>query len=117
MARPDVWRVGDRLVMAPWRERLQAAVTAALAAHHNREPHSDGLAREHVREGVLKQAHPDVAAAVIDGMAASGAVVGRERLALPGRGVALTDEETRGLAGSRERLSEARTDTARRGRA
>ncbi len=97
-ARPDVWRVGDRLVMAEWRGRLEAAVTTALAAHHDGEPHSEGLAREHVREGVLRHAHPDVAAAVIDGMTASGAVRGRDRLALAGRGVAFTDEESRNLA-------------------
>jgi selenocysteine-specific elongation factor len=97
-ARPEIWRVGERLVLASWRAKLEASVAAALRAHHDSEPHSEGLAREQVREGVLGRAHPEIATAVLDGMIGSGAITGRDRLALAGRGVALSDTETRGLA-------------------
>ena len=97
-AGPDVWRVGDRLLAAAWRTTLEARVRAALSAHHDREPHSEGLAREQVREGVLGGAHPEVATAVVDRLVAEGAVRGRDRLSLSGRGVRLTPEETAGLA-------------------
>jgi selenocysteine-specific elongation factor len=105
-ARPDIWRIGDRLVMASWRGRLERAVTEALAAHHDRDPHSEGLAREEVREGVLGEAHADVAGAVLEGMAAAGTIGGRDRLALPGRGVSITAEEAHAL----ERLEQAYRD-------
>ncbi len=72
---------------------LAGAVTAALAAHHDAQPLSDGVPREEVRERVLARAHPDVAAAVLDQLAAEGRIRGRERLALEGRGVTLTAEE------------------------
>jgi selenocysteine-specific elongation factor len=98
VARPDIWRVGERLVLASWRAKLEASVAAALRAHHDGEPHSEGLAREQVREGVLGGAHPEIATAVLDGMIGSGAIRGRDRLALAGRGVALSQTEARGLA-------------------
>jgi selenocysteine-specific elongation factor len=93
-ARPDVWRVGDRLLSASWRAALAEEVTTALAAHHDAQPLSDGLPREEVRERVLARAHPEVATAVLDLLEAKGRIRGRERLALEGRRVTLTDEET-----------------------
>ena len=93
-ARPDVWRVGDRLLSGSWRAALADAVTAALAAHHDAQPLSDGLPREEVRERVLAPAHPEVATAVLDLLEAEGRIRGRERLALEGRRVTLTAEET-----------------------
>ena len=96
--RPDIWPVGDRLLAAAWRPELERRVIAALTAHHDREPHSEGLAREQVREHVLGAAHPAVATAVLDDLEASGRVRGRDRLALPGRGVTLTVAEQEALA-------------------
>jgi selenocysteine-specific elongation factor len=92
-ASDDVWRIGERLLSAKWRSALADAVTVALAAHHDAQPLSDGVPREEVRERVLARAHPDVAAAVLDQLAAERRVRGRERLALEGRGVTLTAEE------------------------
>jgi selenocysteine-specific elongation factor len=93
-ARADVWRIGERLLSAKWRATLADAVTAALAAHHDAQPLSDGVPREEVRERVLAGAHPEVATAVLDLLVAEGRIRGRERLALEGRGVTLTAEET-----------------------
>lgn len=93
-ARPDVWQVGDRLVDGAWRQVLADAVTAALTEHHDRQPLSEGMPREEVRERILARAHADVATAVLDQLAAAGRIRGRERLALQGRGVTLTAEET-----------------------
>lgn len=93
-ARADVWQVGDRVLLASWRSTLAGAVTAALTAHHDSQPLSEGLPREEVRERVLADAHPEVATAVLDLLAAAGTIRGRERLALEGRGVTLTAEET-----------------------
>ncbi len=42
----------------------------------------------------MARAHPDVATAVLDLLDAEGRIRGRERLALEGRGVTLTAEET-----------------------
>jgi selenocysteine-specific elongation factor len=91
--RPDVWQVGDRLLAAPWRAALADLVIAALEAHHDSQPLSDGLSREEVRERVLAGAHPEVATAVLDQLEDAGKVRGRERLALVGRGVTLTVDE------------------------
>ena len=93
-ARADVWQLGDRLLLADWRRVLSGAVTAALSTHHDSQPLSDGMAREEVRERVLARAHPEAATAVLDLLAAAGTIRGRERLALEGRGVTLTTEET-----------------------
>ncbi len=79
---------------ARWRATLADAVTAALEAHHDAQPLSDGLPREEVRERVLAGAHPEVATAVLDLLVAQGRIRGRERLALEGRRVTLTAEET-----------------------
>jgi selenocysteine-specific elongation factor len=97
-ARSDVWRVGDRLLSARWRTVLADAVTSALGAHHDAQPLSEGLPREEVRERVLVAAHPEVASAVFDLLTANGRIRGRERLALEGRGVTLTVDETAALA-------------------
>jgi selenocysteine-specific elongation factor len=93
LSHPDAWQVGDRLLLRTWRQTLARAVTAALAAHHDSQPLSDGVSREEIRERVLGRAHPDVATAILEALHAEGKIRGRERLALEGRGVTLTGEE------------------------
>jgi selenocysteine-specific elongation factor len=95
-ARADVWSVGDRLLLAHWRRALADRVTAALRAHHDAQPLSEGLSREEVRERVLKPAPQAIADAVLADLAAAGTLGGRDRLALSGRGVTLSDEERAG---------------------
>ena len=92
-ARADVWRVGDRLLLASWREVLGKRVRSALAAHHELEPLSEGLPREEMRERLLADASGPVADAVLRDLAAAGDVVGRERLRLAGHEVRLSGQE------------------------
>jgi selenocysteine-specific elongation factor len=92
-ASPDIWVVGDRLLLRSWAATLGERVLAAVDAHHRLEPLSEGLPREELRERVLRDAHPAVAAAAIDAVIASGTLKGRDRIARSGHGVALSVEE------------------------
>ena len=105
LSHPDVWQVGDRLLLRTWRQTLARAVTAALAAHHDSQPLSDGVSREEIRERVLGRAHPEVATAILEALHAEGQIRGRERLALEGRGMTLTVEEIAAQAAVAEAYS------------
>jgi selenocysteine-specific elongation factor len=78
-------------------------VLAAVDAHHQAQPLSDGVPREELREGVLGDAHPSVAAAAIDMLTASGTLKGRDRIARAAHGTALSAEDE----AARTRLVEA----------
>jgi selenocysteine-specific elongation factor len=91
---PTCWQVGGRLLRAEWRETLAERVLAVVAAHHDAQPLSEGVSREEVRDRALGAAHPEVAAAVLEDLARRGAIRGSDRLALAGRGVTMTPEET-----------------------
>jgi selenocysteine-specific elongation factor len=86
---------GDRLVSPIWRTRLAERVLAALDAHHKAQPLSDGISREEVRERVLGVAAPALAELVIHDLLDAGRISGRDRLALAGRQITLTPEESR----------------------
>src|SRR4029453_4487205 len=86
---------GDRLVAPVWRTRLAERVLTALEAHHTAQPLSVGISREEVRERVLGNAAPALSEVVIRELLDAGRIVGRERLALAGREIALTAEESR----------------------
>jgi selenocysteine-specific elongation factor len=95
---PDIWVVGDRVLMAAWATTLGNRVVAAADAHHQAQPLSGGVPREELRERVLGDAHPAVAAAVIDALIAAGTLTGRDRIARAGRGVSLSAEEDAAMA-------------------
>ena len=86
---------GDHLVAPAWRSRLAERVLAALEAHHQAQPLSDGISREEVRERVLGHAAPALAELVIRDLLDAGRITGRDRLAVAGRGISLTAEESR----------------------
>ncbi len=92
-SRRDIWRVGDRLLFASWREVLGQRVLAALAAHHQAEPLSEGLPREEMRERLLAGASGPVADAVLHELESSAAIVGRDRLRLAAHQVRLSGPE------------------------
>jgi selenocysteine-specific elongation factor len=100
---PGVWVVGDRLLLRSWQRTLGDRIGAAVDAHHQAQPLSDGVPREEVRERVLGDAHPLVAAAAIDALIAAGTLKGRDRLARAAHGVSLSAEEQAAI----ERLAEA----------
>ena len=86
---------GDHLVAPAWRSRLAERVLAALEAHHQAQPLSDGISREEVRERVLGHAAPALAELVIRDLLDAGRITGRDRLSVAGRGISLTAEESR----------------------
>jgi selenocysteine-specific elongation factor len=86
---------GDRLVAPAWRGILAERVLTALAAHHEAQPLSEGLSREEVRERVLGHAAPALADLVLSDLFGAARIVGRDRLALAGREIALSPDETR----------------------
>jgi selenocysteine-specific elongation factor len=100
---PHVWVVGDRLLLRSWYGTLADRIVAAVDRHRQAQPLSEGVPREEVRERVLGDAHPLVAATVIDALIAAGTLTGRDRLARPGHGVSLSVEEQAALG----RLAEA----------
>jgi selenocysteine-specific elongation factor len=88
---------GDELFDAALVRGLEERLTAAVAAHHKAQPLSEGLPREEARERIFGLAPVALFDDVLRRLAAAGKVSGRERLALPGRGVSLTAEETRAM--------------------
>jgi selenocysteine-specific elongation factor len=92
-ASADVWIVGDRLLMQTWASTLGDRVLAAVDAHHQSQPLSDGVPREELRERVLGDAHPAIAAAAIDALIATGTLKGPDRIARAGRGASLSAED------------------------
>jgi selenocysteine-specific elongation factor len=94
---------GDRLVAPAWRGILAERVLTALAAHHEAQPLSEGLPREEMRERVLGHAAPALADLVLTDLIGAARIVGRDRLALAGREIALSPDETR-IRATLERL-------------
>jgi selenocysteine-specific elongation factor len=74
---------------------LETALLAAVTEHHRMQPMSEGLAREEARERIFGQASQVLFDAVVATLVSGGKLAGRDRLALPGRGVSLTPEEAR----------------------
>ena len=74
---------------------LEKALVAAVTEHHRAQPMSEGLAREEARERIFGHASPVLFDAVVGTLVSGGKLAGRDRLALPGRGVSLTPEEAR----------------------
>jgi selenocysteine-specific elongation factor len=85
----------EQLFDAALVKSLGERLVAAVAAHHQSQPLSEGLPREEARERVFGLAPAILFDTVVKNLASQGALAGRERLALPGRGVSLNDEETR----------------------
>ena len=68
---------------------------AALRAHHETHPHAGGMPREEARERFFRRVAPEVFEAVLDGLVSARRLVARDRLALAGQGVSLSETETR----------------------
>jgi selenocysteine-specific elongation factor len=91
-------RAGDVLVTQAIFERLKSSITALLTEHHRKQPLSDGMPREEVRERLFGRGHAAVYERALDELAASGGVLVRDRLALATHRVELTPEEERARA-------------------
>jgi selenocysteine-specific elongation factor len=88
-------RAGDLLVLSEVFERLKTQVVELLRERHRREPLSDGVPREEVRERSFTHGAPEVFESAIGELVSSGAIGGSSRLALAGHRVELSAEETR----------------------
>src|SRR4029078_12479604 len=88
-------RIGDELSTAALLRSLEDRLLAAIEAHHKANPMADGLPREEARERLFSLASPALFEDVLPRVAAANRMTGRDRLALPGRGVSLTPEEAR----------------------
>jgi selenocysteine-specific elongation factor len=91
-------RAGDVLVSPAIFTRLKEAIVATLTAHHRTQPLSEGTPREELREHLFGHGHPAVFERALADLAAAGAVVARERVALASHRVELSPEEDRARA-------------------
>ncbi|PWT85618.1 MAG: selenocysteine-specific translation elongation factor [Blastocatellia bacterium] len=93
--RGDAFQVKDLLVARTVVERLRQRIIDALAQHHRTQPLSEGLAREEARVRLFGRGHSAVFEYVLDGLLASGAIIGRDRLALSTHQVELSPDAQR----------------------
>jgi selenocysteine-specific elongation factor len=92
--------IGERLFATRWRGDLRRRLLDRLAEHHRAQPLSEGWPREEARESLEPHAAGALVDRVLADAIAEGLVVGTDRLALRGRGVTLSAEES----AARERL-------------
>jgi selenocysteine-specific elongation factor len=86
-------RVAHTLVAGARLESAAQAVLAALRQHHAVHPLEEGMPREELRERLFSGAAAGVFEWVLSGLAAGQQIVARDRVALRGHTLALTDEE------------------------
>ena len=90
-------RAGDVLVAAHVFTRLKERVVSTLTEHHRTHPLSEGVPREELREQLGRGAAAVFERALAD-LAAAGAIVVRDRIALATHRLALSPEEERARA-------------------
>ena len=88
-------RIGAVLVSASQLSAVEPQILDAVARYHVRHPLEDGMPREELRERLFAPAPVAVYEEVLRRLVASKSVAARERVALKGHAVALTDEEAR----------------------
>ena len=100
--------IGEGLVASQAIDRLSDDLCAAVGQHHAHHPLDDGLPREEARERIFRRAAPGVFEHVLSRLVASGRIVARERLALAGHRISLSEEEAAALAAIEGLFKEAR---------
>jgi selenocysteine-specific elongation factor len=91
---------GEMLVAPAEIARLEQRVLEALAGHHRAEPLVEGMPREELRERLFARAGPGVFECVMERLAGARQIVARDRVALAGHRIALSQEDQE----ARERL-------------
>ena len=89
------WRLGALLVSAAHVSASEEALVSAVTRYHATHPLEDGMPREEVRERVFARASPQVFDHVMRALTERKRIIARDRVALAGHSVALTDEEAR----------------------
>jgi len=87
-------QIGAILVSAQRLAAAEEGMLAAIAQHHADHPIAGGMPREELRARVFGKAPAAVFERALQRLVERGAVVARERIALPGSGTALTPEES-----------------------
>ena len=90
---PEIVLIGDVLVSSARLDAAAQQVLSVVGEHHARHPLEDGIPREELRERLFATAAPGVFDHVIDSLAGDGRILARDRVALRGHTLALTDEE------------------------
>ena len=87
--------VGELVVSRTQMEDASLRLLEALRGHHAAEPLSEGLHREEARMRVAPRASAAVFDAIVTALVAAKQVSARERLAIAGQSVSLTQQEER----------------------
>jgi selenocysteine-specific elongation factor len=87
--------VADLLIAPAVLQELSERLLAALKAHHESHPLSEGLPREEARERIFGRAAPPVFEYILAQLAGQRKIVARDRIALAGHQVSLSPEESR----------------------
>ena len=87
--------VGEDLFDAGLVRSLEQRLLDAVTEYHRAHPLVEGLPREEARARVFALSSPALFDSVVQTLIDGGRLAGRDRLALPGRGVSMTPEEAR----------------------
>ena len=93
--RGDVRVIDGRVFEAEVLDGLEKRVLELVAAHHAGQPLSEGAPRQQIRERLFARAAPGLFEHIVDSLVRAGRLAGRESLAIPGAGMALSPEEAR----------------------
>ena len=91
-------RAGDVLVSDAVYTRLADGVVATLTGHHKKQPLSEGMPREELREHLFARGHAAVFDRALADLSAAGTIFVKDRVALATHRVELTEEEERARA-------------------
>jgi selenocysteine-specific elongation factor len=91
--------IGGVLFAPALRGRLAASLARLVSGFHDEHPLSEGLPREEAREKLFSRTPLVLFERVLADLAEGGTVVGRDRLALSGREVSLSADESRARDG------------------
>ncbi len=86
---------GERWFHADLARRLGAEILKALEEYHRQQPLSEGMPREEVRERLFGRGSAALFETVLANLANASRIIARDRLALAGHSLALTDAEQR----------------------
>jgi selenocysteine-specific elongation factor len=86
--------LGESIYLSARLEAARECVLASVRAHHARHPLDEGVPREELRERLFSGAAPAFEHTIAT-LVQAGQIVARERVALRGHSLALTDEEAR----------------------
>ncbi|MGE5358515.1 MAG: selenocysteine-specific translation elongation factor [Bacteroidales bacterium] len=99
-------QVGNRLFSTTTVDGRSRQVLEMLTDHHRRQPLVEGMPREELRERIFGTAGPGLFEQVLTALAADKKIVARDRVALAGHRLALSDEEARARAANERRYQE-----------